>query len=106
MSRGVMLGEVVTKIGASRAPVNKEMATMGAILNPIKVHVNGFGSFLFDGVICKTCGSGDVYTERGMRLGMYELGKGYANGNGLLAVEKVAPISALAAEAMTLERIL
>ena len=88
MGRGVMLGKLVTKIGAARAPVNEELATMGAILNSIKLHVNGFGSFLFDGVIGKTCGSGVVYMERGRRLGVSELEKGGANGNGFLAVEK------------------
>ena len=41
----------------------------------------------FDGVIGKTCGSGVVYTEWGRRLGVSELNKGGANGNGLLAVE-------------------
>ena len=45
MGRGVMLGEIVTNIGAARAPVNEKLATMGAILNPIKAHVNGFGFF-------------------------------------------------------------
>ena len=45
MSRGVMLGELVTNIGSARAPVNKEMDMMGAILNPIKSHVNGFDYF-------------------------------------------------------------
>ena len=57
MGRGVMLGKLVTNIGAARAPVNEEMDMTGAILNPIKAHVNGFGYFLFDGVIGKTCGS-------------------------------------------------
>ena len=88
MGGGVMLGEVVTKIGATRAPVNEELATIGAILNPIKAHVNGFGYFLFDGVIGKTCGSGVVYTYQGIQLSMSELDEGGANGNGLLAVEK------------------
>ena len=46
-----MLSEVVTNICATRAPVNEEMATTGAILNPIKAHGSGFGCFLFDGVI-------------------------------------------------------
>ena len=88
MSKGVMLREVFTKIGATRAPANEEMATTGAILNPIKVHVNGFGYFLFNGVIGKTCGSEVVYIDRGRRLGVSDLGKGGANGNGLLTVEK------------------
>ena len=88
MMRGVMLGEVVTKIVAARAPVNEEMATPGAILNPIKAHVHDFVYFLFNGVIVKNCGSGVFYTERGRRLGVSELGKGVANGNGLLAVKK------------------
>ena len=42
MVRGVILGEVVTNIGAFRAPLNEEMATTGVILNPIKAHVNVF----------------------------------------------------------------
>ena len=62
MFRGMILGEVVTKIGASRAPVNEELTTTSEILNPIKSHENCFGSFLFDGVIGKTCGSGVFYT--------------------------------------------
>ena len=57
MVRGVILGEVVTNIGAVSAPVNEELDTTDAILNPIKSNVNGFGYFLFDGVIGKTCGS-------------------------------------------------
>ena len=43
IGRVVMLGEAVTKIGAARAPLNEELATMGAILNPIKSHVIVFG---------------------------------------------------------------
>ena len=89
MSTGGMLGEVVTNIGAARAPVNEEMATMGTILNPIKAHVNGFGYFLFDGVIGKTCGIGVFYTERGRRLGVSELGEGGANGFGYFLFDGV-----------------
>ena len=63
------------------------MATTGAILNPIKAHVIGSGLF-FDGVIGETCDSGVVYTEQSRRLVVSKLGKGGANGNGLLAVEK------------------
>ena len=88
MCRGVMLGETVTKIGATRTPLNEELSTKSAILNPIKAYVNGFGYFLFHGVIGKTCGSGVVYTEWGRRLGVYELGEGGANGNVLLAIDK------------------
>ena len=60
MGRGAVLGEVVTNIGAARALVNEEISMTGVILNPIKLHVNGFGYILFDGVIVKSCGSGVV----------------------------------------------
>ena len=53
MGRGVMLDEVVTNIGATRVPVNEELATTGAILNPIKAHVNGFGYFFLMASLAK-----------------------------------------------------
>ena len=61
---------------------------MGAILNPIKAHVNGFVYFLFDFSLGKTYSSGVVYMEWGRQLGMSEIGEGDAHGNGLLDVEK------------------
>ena len=38
--------------------------------------------------LAKPAAAGFVYTERGRRLGVSDIGEGGANGNGLLAVDK------------------
>ena len=48
--RGVMLGEVVSQVSGSWLPVNVELALFHSVFEPIEAHVNGFGSFLFDGI--------------------------------------------------------
>ena len=45
MGRRVVLGEVVTKVSAAGFPINEKLALLGAVLDPIEAHVNGFGSF-------------------------------------------------------------
>ena len=47
MSRIVVLVEVVTKVSTAGFPINEKMALLGAVLDPIEAHVDGFGSFLF-----------------------------------------------------------
>ena len=42
-----MLVEVVTKVSTAGFPINEKMALLGAVLDPIEAHVDGFGSFLF-----------------------------------------------------------
>ena len=49
---GVMeLGVVVTHVVFSWCPRNEEVFLLAYISNPIKPHVYGFGSALFDGFI-------------------------------------------------------
>ena len=43
-----MLDEVVTKVSDAGFPINEKLALPGAVLDPIEVHVDGFGCFLFD----------------------------------------------------------
>ena len=54
MSRLVMLFFIVGNIGYAWLPVYKELAAAGAVTDPVEAHVDGFGSLLFDGVICKS----------------------------------------------------
>ena len=43
MGRRVVLGEVVTKISSAMFPINERLALPGTFLDPIEVHVGGFG---------------------------------------------------------------
>jgi len=49
--RGMMLGEVVSKVVAAFVPMDDVLVLGDAVLDPIKTHVYGFGSALLDGVI-------------------------------------------------------
>ena len=48
MVRIVVIDEVVTEVSAAGFPINEKLALPGAVLDPIEVHVDGFGCFLFD----------------------------------------------------------
>ena len=82
----VVLGVVISKIGHPRLPVDKELPLVGPVLDPIKLHVDGLGSFLFDGVVCKTLSSGVVDLHGGGRLWMAHFLKRCADGDGLLPI--------------------
>ena len=57
MSRQVMFCVIVVHIGDLGLPVDEELAADGAVTDPVEVHVDVFGAFLFGGVICKSdCG--------------------------------------------------
>ena len=60
MARGEMLGEVVGQVVGSFAPEDEELALLDAVPDPIKTHVDGFGSALLDGVVCDSRSGGVV----------------------------------------------
>ena len=64
----MMLGVVISKVGDTQLPVNKELALAFAIAYPIKAHVDRFQSFLLDGVIGKAVGSRVVKLDWSGRL--------------------------------------
>jgi len=43
--------EIICLIAIAGTPKNMKLALVDAIMDPIKMHVNGFGAFLFDSVI-------------------------------------------------------
>ena len=51
---------VIPDILVSRLPVDDEFALLCSVLDPIKLHINCFGAFLFDCAIGKTYCSGVV----------------------------------------------
>ncbi len=51
MGGGMVFGVVVAQILAARPLIDEELALAGAILDPIKLHVDGFRPFLFDCVV-------------------------------------------------------
>ena len=57
MGGQVMLSVLIAKIIIARLTIDKKLFLDGPILDPIKMHVDGFRPFLFGGVVVKT-GSG------------------------------------------------
>ena len=47
----VVLGEVVSTVGGASLPVHAKLALADPVSDPVKSHIHGFGSLLFDGVI-------------------------------------------------------
>ena len=64
----MMIGVVVTKVGDTRLPVDKELALACTIADPVKVHVNSFRPFFLDGVVGKSVGGGVVDLDWSGRL--------------------------------------
>ena len=58
MGRRVVLDEILTKFSAAWFPINEKLALPGAVLDRIKAHIDGFGSFLFD------CAVGKAFCSR------------------------------------------
>jgi hypothetical protein len=57
MCGGMMLGEIISKVGGSWSPVNIELFLCYAILDPVESHIHCFGFLLFDLFVGKTvCG--------------------------------------------------
>ena len=59
----------------------------GTFLDPIKLHVDGLGYFLFYGVIVKTLGSELFYLNFCRSLCMTKFLKTGTNGNGFLTID-------------------
>jgi hypothetical protein len=59
-----------------------------AVFDPVEVHVDGFGPFLFDGVVGKSRGGGIVGLRWRGWLWMASFSKGDAYGEGFLSVEE------------------
>ena len=68
----MMLGVLVSKVGAARLTVDEELTLACAIAYPIKVHVDRFQSFLLEGVVGKAVGGRVVDLDWSGRLWVTE----------------------------------
>jgi hypothetical protein len=84
----MMFGEVVGQVVGSSAPVDDKLALGDPVADPIKSHVNGFGSALFDGAIGDAGRTGVVGLDGGGGLGVAEIMEGGADGGGFFAIMK------------------
>ena len=84
----MVLGVVVPKIDVAWSVVDKELLLGLSILDPVEAHVDGFGSFLFDGFVGESDGGGVVDLHGGGRLGMTHFDECRSDGDGFLAVEE------------------
>ena len=68
----VVFGEIICKITFAWSPMDSELSLFLAISKPIKAHVHGFRSLLFDCVIHNAFGTGIVDNDGCCALGVAE----------------------------------
>jgi len=83
----VILGEVVSFVGGAWLPKDVILVMANTIANPIKLHVNGFGLFLFDVIIGNAGGCGIVGLNRSGRLWMPKFLKGNVQWASMFGIE-------------------
>ena len=88
MSGGMVLRVIVGKIVRAGPPVDQELSLEGSVLDPIETHIDRLGSFLFNGFVRESLGSGVVYLYGGWWLRMTHFFESCPNWNGLLSVHE------------------
>ena len=73
MGCGVVLGEVVGHIFVAWAPVDKELALVDSVLDPVETHVHGFGFASVNSAISDTCSCGVIGLDGCCWLQMFHL---------------------------------
>ena len=86
----MVFGEAIGMIGVTGGPVDVEVALADAVVDPAEAHVDGFGSFLFDGVVGDAVGSAVVCGDDSWGLWPAHFLQGSAQCCGFLAVAKQA----------------
>ena len=86
MGRRVVLGEVATEVSASGFPINEKLVFLGAVLDPIEAHVDGFRYFLFDCVVGEAFIGGVVEADWSWWLRVPKFCEGSADWHGLLTI--------------------
>ena len=88
MVRRVVLGEIVTEVSAAGFPINEKLDFPGVVLDPIEAHIDGFGSFLLYGAVCKTFYGRVVDTDWSWWLQLPKFLEGSAYRHSLLSIVK------------------
>jgi len=84
----MMLCEIIGAIGGTWPPKNVKLSLTHAIADPIKAHVNGFGSLLLDHVIGDATGGAVVRLEWHGRLYMPQFLQSCSDGADGLRIEE------------------
>ena len=61
---------IITSVVVDGFPIYFELALSTSVTDPIETHIDGLGTFLFDGVRGKSYGGGVVHLHFGGSLGM------------------------------------
>ena len=83
-----MLGEVISKVFGSLLPVQVELILFDSVAHPVELHVKGLGAFPEHVAGEEAVGGPAVGLDQGGRFRVAHIGKGSADGDGLLAVEE------------------
>ena len=89
MGGRMVLGEIVTEVSAARFLIYEKLTFPGVVLDPIEAHIDGFGSFLFYGAVCKTFRGRVVDADWCWWLRVPNFLEGSAYRHGLLAIVKI-----------------
>ena len=83
----MVLGVIFVQVSDAGLPVDEELTLTCAVTYPIKLHVDRFRSFLFDGVIGKAVGGGVVLLDWRGRLWVPQFAESGAYRDGFLDVD-------------------
>jgi hypothetical protein len=64
----MLFGKIIGIVVGTFAPIDNELPLSDAVANPVKAHVHGFGSLLFDGVVGETDCTSVICLYWGWRL--------------------------------------
>jgi hypothetical protein len=84
----MVFGMEISKIFWTGLPIDKELVLADTVFDPVKTHVDGFGYFLFDCVVCKSGHSGVVGLHGCGWSGVAKFVEREANWLGFLSIEK------------------
>ena len=88
MSRGMVLGEVISKIVSAFMPMDNKVALRNVIFDPVKPHINGFGMTLFDSVIEDTSSTSIISLDGCRWLGVTKFSKGSVESGSIFGIVK------------------
>ena len=86
MCGGMMFGDVIGFVQNAFFPVDVELSLSHAVANPIKAHVDSFGAFLFDGIVCDAGGGAVVGLDGCGGLRMIHFFESGADGAGFFEI--------------------
>ena len=78
--------KIIRKIVGTAAPVDKELAFMDSVFDPVEAHVDCLGAALLDSIVGDACGAGIVSLKWGCRLRMAHLFEGCAEPGAIFGV--------------------